>query len=215
MRRIFFGLVWLVVFYFGSLMVVGAIAGGQAAALAQTPQEARDVAVRAAEAAAKRYFHYISSGSVALALFGTLLGFLPGTRPSEDRHERMMNRSHDPHRYATRLAVLSGVALVIAVLAGLVYNEWSQRQPLSPLKAERFGDVRVGMTLEQVEAVLGLPPGDYSGGGSPTITFTHSHDHQTWLGTAQGLTVFFDKAGRVTERRAYLVHRPSRSARAR
>lgn len=62
-----------------------------------------------------------------------------------------------------RVLLLGGGALAAALVA------LALRAALAPprLEGSRFTQVRVGMTREQVEAVLGVPPGDYTSDPSP------------------------------------------------
>jgi hypothetical protein len=61
-----------------------------------------------------------------------------------------------------RLLLLGGVILFLAV--GVLI--WCLTRPNPQIDRERFGQLKDGMTLAEVEAILGAPPGNY-GGGDP------------------------------------------------
>ena len=76
--RIVVGLIWFLVLYFGACIVAGAVAGGMAAnadpafPTGVSPERAaRDIVL-----SLRVYFLY---GAATVAIFGTLLGILPGT----------------------------------------------------------------------------------------------------------------------------------------
>jgi hypothetical protein len=62
--------------------------------------------------------------------------------------------------------------------------------------------VQPGMSLAEVEAILGGPPGNYTGfffgtDASITLTVAGSSNRKQWTGTRGVLLVFFDDQGRV------------------
>lgn len=95
MRRVLFGLLWFIVFWFGTLVlggaVVGAIAGSRAAQM-QSPSgsfreqfdkgyEAGHQAGRGAgEQFGRQYGTYVLIGALIITVTGTALGILPGTK---------------------------------------------------------------------------------------------------------------------------------------
>jgi hypothetical protein len=94
-------------------------------------------------------------------------------------------------------------ALLIAAAVGLaavgVYS-WSQRKP--DFTAAQHLRINEGMTLQQVEAILGCPPGDYTRAGVPpshsdSILSTEETREEAWLGETGSIHVTFDKDGRV------------------
>jgi outer membrane protein assembly factor BamE (lipoprotein component of BamABCDE complex) len=62
----------------------------------------------------------------------------------------------------TRWALAVGLGLAVA--AGVAVWLAIPRRPT--ITAEQFAQVRKGMTQQEVEAVLGCPPGDYRDGAS-------------------------------------------------
>lgn len=101
----------------------------------------------------------------------------------------------------TRLAILTAVALVMLLVGALVPVVFPQ-----PSKVTRanFECIERGMTLAEVEAILGGPPGDYRTGptvvvptGGPGYTLALTLD-DTWSGDDIHLSVGFS-GGRVEE----------------
>ena len=82
MGRVFFGLLWAVGIYFLTCMVLGAVAGGIAGA--NDPQNAAQAGAEAGARIVGNNREWIMLGSAAVAGIGTLLGWLPGTKPDED-----------------------------------------------------------------------------------------------------------------------------------
>ena len=72
MRKVVFGFVWFVVFYFGICIVAGAVAGASAGDV--------DAARVAGEQLVSENLPLIIGASVTLAVGGAALGLLPGTR---------------------------------------------------------------------------------------------------------------------------------------
>ena len=77
-KRILFGVLWFIVFYFAGCIVVGAIAG--AIAGAQDPANASDAGAIAGTRAVEDLHLYIVGGAVLLSGVGAWAGLLPGTR---------------------------------------------------------------------------------------------------------------------------------------
>jgi hypothetical protein len=80
-RRLLFGLGYWFLFYFGACFFAGMIVGGMAGA--RDPNNAQAAAQQDAQAFIMRWGVYLLAGSGGLAMLGSLLGFLPGTRDSE------------------------------------------------------------------------------------------------------------------------------------
>jgi hypothetical protein len=91
-----------------------------------------------------------------------------------------------------------------AVAAGLALAWWGPRALLAPtlhnLTPESFERVQEGMTLAEVEATLGGPPGDYTGGGMvPLILLSNTQawaDSRMWVGDELAIDVSLDDRGR-------------------
>ncbi len=86
--RIVFGLIWFVVLYMLTLMVVGGVVGTVAASQAAEP--GTDIAEAAAKSAVQRYGLLILIGNAVLVLLATMAGILPGTRA----HKRKRGGRH-------------------------------------------------------------------------------------------------------------------------
>lgn len=80
LRKIGFGLLWFVVFYFVSAMIIGGIAGMQAGANAP---DARSAGAAAGGALVMKLAPFLLLASALLAGLGAWKGFLPGTRPGK------------------------------------------------------------------------------------------------------------------------------------
>jgi hypothetical protein len=83
-RKIAFGLVWFVVIYFGTCMVLGGIAGWNAGT--EDPARAYEAGGDAAERFLEPLTGYIMLGSLLAAVLGSATGFLPGTRKKNSAH---------------------------------------------------------------------------------------------------------------------------------
>ncbi len=199
MRRLFFCLVWAVIFHFVTFMIVAVIAVLQARGTARSYEDGYRLGYRIGVELRQHYFPYIVAGSLGLAVLGTLSGILPGTGEPQARRRAV---SPQPRSGPGWRAVLITV-VIGAIVAGNVWLAMSRPR----LHPEQFAAVRVGMQQAEVEALLGVAAGDYSEGGEPTSTFTSHGNHQTWLGPERGITIFFDARGRVRETRIYPVLR--------
>jgi hypothetical protein len=78
MKRVVFGILWCVVIYFGACMITGGIAGGIAGS--DDPKDAFESGAQAGAKAVSALRLYFLFGAVFIALVGTWLGWLPGTR---------------------------------------------------------------------------------------------------------------------------------------
>ena len=81
-RRIVFGFLWFIVFYFAACMLIGAVAGGFAGA--KDPDNAREAGRIAGAEAVGRVLPLIVIGSLLGAAVGSATGFLPGTRGKKE-----------------------------------------------------------------------------------------------------------------------------------
>ena len=78
LRKIGFGFLWFVLFYFGTCVLIGAVAGGIAGS--RDPQNASAAGAAAGTQAVQPLIPYILAGSLIAAVAGAATGFLPGTR---------------------------------------------------------------------------------------------------------------------------------------
>ncbi|HSI09069.1 MAG TPA: hypothetical protein VK985_10840 [Rariglobus sp.] len=77
-KKILFGLLWFIIFYFFACFVTGAIAG--AIAGAKDPQNAAQAGGLAGARAVAAIRIYLALGALVLAWVGAWKEFLPGTR---------------------------------------------------------------------------------------------------------------------------------------
>lgn len=77
-RKIGFGLLWFVVIYMSSAMLLGAIAGGFAGV--DNPADAYAAGQIAGARIVAEWRAYLFWGALAISVFGAIKGFLPGTR---------------------------------------------------------------------------------------------------------------------------------------
>jgi hypothetical protein len=96
---------------------------------------------------------------------------------------------------------LLGCFGVLAVGAALV---WLAATPRHRITHEAFGEIQMGMSREQVNQVLGGPPGDYGPGKGEILLggFTNGHHdadvkREEWLAGHMAIYVLFNKEGTV------------------
>jgi amino acid transporter len=78
MKRLVFGIVWCIGFYFLGCGLTGGVAG--AIAGSRDPQNASVAGARAGEKAVRDVWGFILGGALILSVLGTVTGLLPGTR---------------------------------------------------------------------------------------------------------------------------------------
>jgi len=94
---------------------------------------------------------------------------------------------------------LLGIGVTCALALLVVYV---RHRSLLSIDKETCERVQPGMTAAEVEAILGGPPGNYTGvffkkDISVPVTVTASASRQQWAGTHGVLIVFFDEHQRV------------------
>ena len=94
---------------------------------------------------------------------------------------------------------LLGMGAICALALLVVYV---RHMSLLPSDKETCERVQCGMTRAEVEAILGGPPGNYTGvffkkDVSVPVTVAGSASRQQWTGTRGVLLVFFDEHQRV------------------
>ena len=102
-----------------------------------------------------------------------------------------------------RKTALLGLAAALAACAGIAYFMLPPSGRGSTL--ESAWRVEQGMTLQEVEAVLRAPPGDYSGTSNPfwegmtvkALTGAKARPSHVWLGEEVSVAIWTDEAGRV------------------
>jgi hypothetical protein len=108
-------------------------------------------------------------------------------------------------RHLMRRPIL-GVTVLGLVLATAGALLLVLRPPAPRIGSESFDAIRKGMTQPEVEAVIGVPPGDYRtrkwgliidpvGGG--TLMMADLHRVESWLGNTGIIHVAFDEDGKV------------------
>lgn len=93
------------------------------------------------------------------------------------------------------------LAALVAML-GLAFLSLRPQAPGAGITKANYERITVGMTLQEVEAVLGCPPGDYTDGQALNPHLRDSAPCGQWLGFGGEVGVDFDPAGRV-ERKWY------------
>jgi hypothetical protein len=97
--------------------------------------------------------------------------------------------------------------LVRVVAAGLIaaaYPVWRSLAPPYRITQSVSKQIRAGMTRQEVEALIGVPPGDFPPGGSVKITFYRNQNvpsawdkSELWRGRDTAIAVYFDHDGKV------------------
>jgi hypothetical protein len=97
-------------------------------------------------------------------------------------------------------------ALVCATLLAASVFIRVHSSPSARINLERLDQVMLGMTLKEVEAVFGLPPGDYSGGMNQSTPWRRSTDGWEpglkiieWTSETASCMVIFDASGRAVK----------------
>jgi hypothetical protein len=95
------------------------------------------------------------------------------------------------------LIICSGLLVVVAVviLAALVPRS---RPPA--VSRQQCEQLKEGMTRQEVEAVIGGPPGDYTTREYMPLPLGIRYcQHEQWVGDEGMIFVYFDQAGRVRD----------------
>src|SRR5262245_59132749 len=112
-----------------------------------------------------------------------------------------------------RLAWIAGT-LVLLLAAG--YGVLWLTAPRHDINHKSFEAIKMGMTEQQVEAILGVPAGDYTTGpviGWPEISSNgwaicwERQPHKSWISNEAAIHVYFDEQGlvkRTTHRKPWL-----------
>jgi hypothetical protein len=103
-----------------------------------------------------------------------------------------------------RLLILAGVAVAAAVLvpAALELRDYHQKLARGQLiDAEHCDHIQKGMRQDEVEAILGGPPGDFTtqpvAFGGPCLTGLPRVRWEHWVGNRAMILVCFDTQDRV------------------
>ncbi|HZZ79215.1 MAG TPA: hypothetical protein VFE62_11890 [Gemmataceae bacterium] len=95
MRKFVVGFLWFLIFYFGACAATGAIAGARATSKLP-PDTAADwanqVAIEAATQTVLELRAYFFAGALGIAVVGSTLGWLPGTRSGLQAVQRLTMR---------------------------------------------------------------------------------------------------------------------------
>jgi hypothetical protein len=100
------------------------------------------------------------------------------------------------HQLTTRRAILWAVSLII--IGAIAYPLFT---PLVDISSESFSRIEPGMTLEEVERIMGGPEGHYDGMTRWPMTDGLGKGSHGWYGLAGGFEVHLDGDGRVTRKR--------------
>src|SRR5262245_16377053 len=99
------------------------------------------------------------------------------------------------NRRQTLLLGLMVAALGLVVSIAWLWFAW----PRHRLSQDSFDKIKAGMTREEVEAILGCPPGDYAtqagfsvSMGPPGALDALSCTRERWVGNEAIITVWFD-----------------------
>ena len=109
-----------------------------------------------------------------------------------------MNRiwAHTGQKTMSRILTKKSSLIVLGVAAAIVIIYFVTRPRLN---VEGFGVLQRGMTQEEIEKILGGPPGNY-GFGKPTISKIAptgvAFRTEEWIGESMCVSVRFDEAGR-------------------
>ena len=115
-----------------------------------------------------------------------------------------------------RRRLLLGTSLVATLVVVGVMVLWLAA-PKHRINEESFKLIREGMTQQEVEAILRVPPGDYSNGGFVVrVEFANNgyslmddkDQKKFWTDNDLQIMVNFDPSGKVHNTRCYLVIPP-------
>jgi hypothetical protein len=115
------------------------------------------------------------------------------------------------------------ISLVAMLAAGGVSVYWHQ-SPTNRISEKSYYLIKKGDTQSDVEKVLGVPPGNYSGGATVMLSNTAFRQDrlvpnmfsdilfsdELWIGKDFCISVQFDPDGRVQDTKSYFVY-PSSS----
>ena len=92
------------------------------------------------------------------------------------------------------------ICVVVVLLVFYARDRW-----LLPIDQDACDRIQPGMSLAEVEGILGGPPGNYTGlflkkDVSIPLTVAGSTSRKQWIGTRGVLIVFFDEQERVITR---------------
>ena len=99
-----------------------------------------------------------------------------------------------------RRRVAVGAAGFAVLTAGVLFAHWFATRPTHNINEATIGQITEGMTLAEVEAIFGVPPGDYS---TRSVDYTTTcsrigwHSSLTWKSNEAILSVDFDDKQRV------------------
>jgi hypothetical protein len=88
------------------------------------------------------------------------------------------------------------VLLTVATVIGQVIPR--PRRP--QVSREQFEKIKEGMSREEVEAIIGGPPGDYTTGQYYVVAITPTYvGGESWVGDGGLIRVWFDETGQADE----------------
>lgn len=108
-----------------------------------------------------------------------------------------------------RRKLMIALALIFAICVGafIWLQPFSSAQRINPYTAMK---IRIGMTQGQVEAIFGVPPGNYStalDADSPEVPVTRRPElrREDWMSDEGGAAVYFGPDGRVADCTLWVV----------
>jgi hypothetical protein len=113
-----------------------------------------------------------------------------------------------------RYRIVICLSILSLLTAGVFFGGWLL-QPKPRVDFETYQQIRIGMTLRDVEAIIGAPPGDYGVGKGVLLDFgldtapgeIDTRVRKDWLLGDQGISIWLDEMGTVQRMLMPGVHR--------
>jgi hypothetical protein len=97
-----------------------------------------------------------------------------------------------------------GVTALVVLAFGILLTLWFATRPAHRINEHNIQQLKQGMTRAEVEAIFGVPPGDYS--TRPVeIRFDLDPPCETWPSNNARVQIHFDDNGRYDGQAAYMV----------
>lgn len=97
-----------------------------------------------------------------------------------------------------------GATALVALALGILLALWFATRPTHRINETSIERIKQGMTLEEVEAIFGVPPADYSTRPVP-ILFHVNSPCSTWTSNEARIQMCFDPNGRYDGQAAFMV----------
>jgi hypothetical protein len=113
-----------------------------------------------------------------------------------------------------RRRILISASIIALLAASLFLGGWLL-QPKPRIDIATFQQIRIGMTLPEVEAIIGAPPGDYGVGKGVLFDLGLDMDpreidtrvRKDWLAKDEAISIWLDEQGTVQRMLMPSVHR--------